>query len=135
MEDFLVLFSSISAGAIGYLTAIFWFQPILKYREIKGQIISDLLFYDNAISSKGLNEDMVQRVLDRSVSNRERAADLTTSYINFPCLYKKWLLFWKEYPDKATFELIGLSNTEDFDEARRYIKQIQILLRINPPIV
>lgn len=135
MEDFLVLLLSISAGTIGYLMAIFWFQPILKYREIKGQIISDLLFYDNAISSKGVNNDMIKRVLDRSISNRERAADLTTSYNIFPRLYKKCLLFRKEYPDRASFELIGLSNTEDFDEARQYIKQIQIFLRIKPPIV
>jgi hypothetical protein len=78
---------------------------------------------------------MIKRVLDRSISNRERAADLTTSYNIFPRLYKKCLLFRKEYPDRASFELIGLSNTEDFDEARQYIKQIQIFLRIKPPIV
>ncbi len=135
MDEFLIVIFSISCGAIGYLIATFWVQSILKYREIKAQIIADLIFYDNAISPVGLNEEMKQRVLDRESSNRKRAAQLTASYISFPRFYRMYLHVVGERPDKATFEFIGLSNTHDIKEARGYINQIQNFLRIKPKVV
>ena len=135
MENFLITFFSVCCGAIGFLIAQFWFQPILKYREIKGQIISDLIFYANAINEKGLNEEMKQRVLDRMVANRMRSAELTACFYKFPKLYRKYLMRKEERPDFASGELIGLSNTSEFDAAQTRIDKIQDLLRINPKVV
>ena len=38
----------ITAGAVGFLVATFWFQPILRYRDLKAQILSDLIFFARA---------------------------------------------------------------------------------------
>ena len=135
MENFFITLFSVCCGAAGYLIAHFWFQPILKYREIKDQIISDLIFYANAINTKGLNEEMKQRVLDRMVANRMRSAELSASFYKFPKFYRKYLMKTEERPDFACGELIGLSNTSEFNAAQTRIDKIQEYLKIIPKVV
>lgn len=135
MESFLIALFSVCCGAMGFLVAQFWFQPILRYREIKGQIISDLIFYANAINAEGLNEEMKQRTLDRMVANRKHSADLTACFYKFPKIYRYYLIKIGERPDFACGELIGLSNTSESHAAQTRIDKIQALLRINPKVV
>ena len=135
MENFLIALFSVCCGAIGFLVAQFWFQPILRYREIKGQIISDLVFYANAINAERLNEEMKQRTLDRMVTHRRHSADLTACFYKFPKFYRFYLMKKGERPDFASGELIGLSNTSEYDAAHIRIDKIQELLRINPKVV
>ena len=126
---------SVCCGTIGFLIAQFWFQPILKYREIKGQIIYDLIFYGNAINAKVPNEEMKQRVLDRMVANRVRSAELAACFYKFPKFYRKYLTLNGERPDFACGELIGLSNTNELDTAQARIEKIQTQLKIDPKVV
>jgi hypothetical protein len=37
--EFSIALIGIAAGAIGFLLATFWFQPILRYRDLKAQIL------------------------------------------------------------------------------------------------
>jgi len=136
MDNFiLTILSSVISGAAGYVIARFWLQPVFQYREIKMQIISDLVFYANAINPNGLNEEMKQRVLDRMIANRRHSANLTACYYSLPRKCRDYLIKKGEYPDKASSEFIYLSNTTEYDEAIKAIKRIQVLLRIDPPIV
>ena len=135
MENFFIALFSVCCGAAGYLIAHFWIHPILKYREIKDQIISDLIFYANAINADDLNEEMKQRVLDRMVANRMRSAELSACFYKFPKFYKIYLMKIGEQPDFACGELIGLSNTGEFDAAQKRIDKIQDQLKINPKVV
>jgi hypothetical protein len=93
------------------------------------------MFYDNAIDAKDLNEEMKQRKLDRMVSNRRHSADLTACFYKFPKFYRSYLMKKGERPDLACGELIGLSNTSEYETARTRIDKIQGLLRINPKVV
>ena len=45
------------AGAVGYLIVTFWFRPILRYKEIRSRVISDIVFFANAVSLKGANNN------------------------------------------------------------------------------
>jgi hypothetical protein len=134
MENFLIALFSVSCGAVGFLLAQFWFQPILKYRQIKSQIISDLIFYGNVINAEGLDQEMQQRVLDRMISNRRHSADLTACFYKFPSLYRKYLMKIGERPDLACGELMGLSNTSEYEAAQKRMDKIQALLRIDPRV-
>ncbi len=49
MCEFSIALIGIAAGAIGFLLATFWFQPILRYRDLKAQILSDVPFSCNVI--------------------------------------------------------------------------------------
>jgi hypothetical protein len=55
MEQFWITLLSIVAGAGGYLIATFWVRPILRYKDLKYQIASDLVFFANAIELQKLD--------------------------------------------------------------------------------
>lgn len=135
MGKFLIFIFSIICGAIGFLVSRFWFQPILRYIEIKGEIISNLIFYDNVIRAEGLSDEMKQRMNDRMVANRRHSADLAACYYRLPRLYRWYLMKKKERPDLASGEMMSLSNTMDLDSAHKRTDKIQELLRINPKVV
>lgn len=136
MDNFLfTILSSVISGAAGYVISKFWLQPVLQYRKIKMQIISDLIFYANAINPSGFNDEMKRRVLDRMIANRRHSANLTACYYSLPQKYRMYLLKKEEYPDKASSEFILLSNTTEYHEARQAIDRIQVLLGIDPKVV
>lgn len=112
-DSFWITVLSIAAGAVGYLFVTFWFQPILKYREIKFRVASELVLYANAIEvcSNGKHN---QRAMERKAANRRSAADLDAIYSNLPCLYRLYLKISKENPKDAATKLIELSNTSDW---------------------
>jgi len=134
MDKFLITIFSIFCGAVGFLFTNFWFQPILRYRQIKSQIISDIVFYANAINPENLNDEMKQRVIDRMVSNRKHSADLTACFYNLPSFYRFYLRKRGEKPDFASREFMGLSNTTEYESANRRIDKIQELLKIIPKV-
>jgi len=134
MIELVAAFIGIIAGAGGYLLATFWFQPILKYREIRSQIISDIIFYANAVKADGMNDAFKQRVLDRMVANRRHSADLAACFHELPCLYRSYLMKIEERPDNASVELMGLSNTSEWEAASQRIDAIQKYLKIDPKV-
>lgn len=50
------------AGAIGYLLVTFCMRPVLRYLELKEQVVSDMIFYSNVINADGLNGEMKERM-------------------------------------------------------------------------
>lgn len=135
MKEYIVVFVSILAGAGGYLLTTFWFQPILRYREIKHQVFADLIFYANAINADGLNEIMKVRKDQRAEANRRHSAELRASYKDLPFWYRKWLGRNGEDPMEAATHLMGLSNTIDYDKADKRIERIKQHLRIYTDVV
>lgn len=130
MEQYIIVFLSILAGAGGYLLTTFWFQPIIRYREIKHQVFADLIFYANAINANGLAETMQDRMEQLTDSNRRHSAELQASYNELPNWYKKWLNHNGENPMDAATQLMGLSNTIDYGSADKRIEKIKGKLKI-----
>jgi membrane protein YdbS with pleckstrin-like domain len=68
MQEYVMTLLAIIFGAVGYLLVTFWFQPILRYRDVKYQIASDLVYYTNALElrdSRGLPRERMQERMDR----------------------------------------------------------------------
>ena len=131
MEQFWITLLSIVAGAGGYVIVTFWVRPILRYKDIKYQIASDLIFFANSIELQKLDGSLREDTLARKDANRRRAADLAAIYGDLPCWYRRWLQRRKEHPKHASSELIGLSNESDREEARARIENVKERLRMS----
>jgi hypothetical protein len=131
MEQIWITLLSIVAGAGGYLIATFWVRPILRYKDLKYEIASDLVFFANAIELQKLDGSLREDTLTRKDANRRRASDLAAIYDYLPAGYRRWLQKHKEDPKRASSELIGLSNELDVKEAKRRIQSIKACLRIS----
>ena len=131
MEQFWITLLSITAGAMGYLIITFWVRPILRYRDVKYQVASDLVFFANAIELQKLDGSLREDTLARKEANRRCAADLAAIYGDLPCWYRGWLHRCKEDPRRASSELMGLSNESDREEAKERIRNVKESLRIS----
>jgi len=122
----------ITCGAIGYLLVTFVFQPILRYRDVKLQVFSDLIFFANVINADGLNEEMTKRSWARVEANRRHAADLKAANQYLPSAYR-WYLNWRhERPDEAAAIMMELSNTSERTAAREQMKMLRAELKFAP---
>lgn len=118
------------AGAFGYWFTTFWMKPILQYRELRSKVLADLIFYAQVINADGLNERMKELYEDRVVSNRRTSAELAVCLDELPIWYLWWLRFKGHSPKTATTNLIGFSNTTEYDAAEKRIKRIRAALGI-----
>lgn len=116
---------TIAAGAAGYLLATFIFQPIIRFRSIRSQVLSDLAFYRNAINADGMDDVIQDRLRQRVESNRRHSADLAAIYHELPKFYQKHLCKKGVNIQSTRRNLMGLSNTYEYEEASRGIATIQ----------
>lgn len=131
MDQLWIALLTIVITAIGYLVTNFWIGPILRYRNLKNQIASDLVFFANAIQLQKLDGSIREDTLARKDANRRRAADLAAINNDLPTWYQWWLRKRDEDPKVASSELIGLSNESDLAEAKERITNVKKYLRIS----
>lgn len=125
----------ILAGAIGYWVTTFWMKPILRYLELRSKILSDLIYFAQVINTDGLNNRMQKLYEERIESNRRTSAELLGCLLELPCWYLLWLQFKDCHPEIAAQDLIGLSNTTEYDAADRRVEQIKKALCIKTMVV
>jgi hypothetical protein len=119
------LLIGLAAGAIGYLCVTFHFQPILRFREIRERVHSDLIYFADATNADALNDDMKERMWARVSADRRHSSDLRAVYVSLPWWYRKWLAIRSQDPIQAARDLMGLSNTFDHDDAALRAKRIR----------
>jgi hypothetical protein len=118
-------------GALGYLIVTFWFEPILRYRDVKHTVAADLVYYANAIMAKDDAVEVPEMKKARTEANRRRAAELRACSLRLCWIYKCcWLRILGENPDEASKNLIGLANAADRDNAEHHIQNIKQYLRL-----
>lgn len=120
------------AGAAGYWIAIFWMQPILRYRSIRNQVHSDFIYYAQVVNADGLNEEMQALYRERVLANRKASAELSAASLELPFWYKWWLCLWKRKPARAAQHLIGYSNTREYEQSHKVQALIRRLLGLPP---
>jgi hypothetical protein len=113
------------AGAIGYWFTTFWMKPIVRYRELKSSILSDLIFYAQVTNPQNLGERLKELYERRVESNRRQSADLTACLLELPFWYKWWIRRKGHSPEIAATQLIGFSNTTDHEQADRRVEKIK----------
>jgi hypothetical protein len=107
------------AGALGYWFATFCMQPILRYRDIRNNILMDFIYFAQVINAEGLNDEMKKLHRERVLSNRKTSAQLTAAIQDLPKWYLKFLK-WKKYnPNEAANHLIGYSNTTEYEMSHK----------------
>lgn len=131
MDDKLIaVFIGVATGAVGYWFTTFWMKPILQYRELRSKILADLIFYAQVVNATGLNERMQTLYEERVVANRRTAAELAVCLLELPAWYL-WCLRRKgQSPQKAATNLIGFSNTSDYDDGAKRVRAIRASLGV-----
>ena len=133
-DELIATLIGLVAGAAGFMLATFWFQPILHFRRIRSQIMSDLVFYANAINTTDMNDTMKERMWKRVEANRRHSADLAANYVELPKLYIRYLSWRGIFPDRAVSDLMGLSSTFEWEAASKRVDNIQQHLNIEPRV-
>lgn len=134
-EKLLTVLIGVVAGTLGYWFTTFWMKPILQYRELRSKVLIDLIFYAQVINAEGLNERMQKLYEDRVVANRRLAAELIACLLELPFWYKRWLRLSGHMPERAATDLIGFSNTTEYEIASKRVERIKIALGIKVEVV
>ncbi|MGD9730429.1 MAG: hypothetical protein AB7G68_06640 [Nitrospiraceae bacterium] len=124
-----VLIGSIS-GMIGYWFTTFWMKPILSYRELRNRVLVDMIYYAQVINPEGLKERLHDLWEERIESNRKCSAELSACILELPFWYKWWLKCKGHQPERAAVELIGFSNTYQYEAAEKRVERIKKWLKI-----
>jgi hypothetical protein len=136
MDDkLLAVLIGVITGTMGYWFTTFWMKPILQYRELRSKILIDLIFYAQVINADGLNDRMQKLYEDRVLANRRLSAELTACILELPPWYA-WLLRKRGHvPERAATNLIGFSNTREYEAASKRVEQIKVALGIKVEVI
>jgi hypothetical protein len=122
----------IVAGAIGNWFTTFSIQPILRFRDIRNQVLMDFIYYAQVVNAEGYNDEMQKLFRERVLANRKASAQLSAAVQELPCWYLRFLE-WKGWaPSEAANHLIGYSNTTDYDQANKVEDFIRRKLGLSP---
>ena len=131
MDDkLLAVLIGVITGTAGYWFTTFWMKPILQYHELRSKVLIDLIFYAQVINADGLSERMQKLYEDRVVANRRLSAELTACSLELPFWYKWWLWSRGHMPERAATDLIGFSNTTEYEAASKRVERIKGALGI-----
>ena len=132
LTPLLTAFLGLTAGAAGYWITTFWMKPILQYRELRMKVFADFIFYAQVINAEGLSDRMKKLYEDRVVANRRHSAELAACLTELPSWYKWWLHRRGHAPQAAVTNLIGFSNTSEYDAADKRVRAIKKALGYKP---
>lgn len=107
------------AGAFGYWFTTFHMQPILRFRNLRNQILMDFIYFAQVVKAEGLNEDMKKLYRERILANRKSSAQLYAAIQDLPFWYSYCLKQKGWELEKAAKHLIGYSNTTEYDDAHK----------------
>jgi hypothetical protein len=136
MDDkLLAVLLGMVAGTVGYWFTTFWMKPILRYRELRTAIFADLIFYAQVVNADGLSERLQKLFEARLLANRRHSAELAACLLELPIWYKWWLSLMGHVPESAVTQLIGYSNTTEYDVAAKRVEAIKVALGITSKVV
>ena len=113
----LSLIIGLAAGVFGYWFTTFNMQPILRFRDIRNQVLMDFIYFAQVINAEKLNEEMKSLHRERIFSNRRTSSQLTAAIQDLPKWYLVYLKFKGYRPEEAARHLIGYSNTTEYAQA------------------
>lgn len=115
----LAVLIGVFSGALGYWFSTFHMQPILRFRELRNQVLIDFIYFAQVINADGLNDEMKKLYRERILANRKLSSELVAAIQELPFWYLFSLRFKRLNPVKAAKHLIGFSNTEDYEKAQQ----------------
>jgi hypothetical protein len=115
----------IVSGALGYFFTTFIMQPILRFRDVKNQILMDFIYYAQVVNADGLNDDLKDLFRQRVLANRKASAQLSAAIGDLPWAYALLLKLQGRRPLQAASHLIGYSNTTDYEASNKLESSIR----------
>lgn len=109
----------IGAGAFGYWFSTFSVQPILRYQNVRNQVLMDFVYLAQVVNADGLNDEMKELYRQRVLANRRSSAALKAAILDLPGWYKFYLAMRGRKPNDAARNLIGFSNTTEYESSHR----------------
>lgn len=109
----------ITAGALGYWLSTFHIQPILRFNDVRNQVLMDFIYYAQVVNAVGLNEEMQNLYRERVLANRKASAQLFAATQSLPFWYRCYLKLKKWAPEEAAKHLICFSNTTEYEQAAK----------------
>ena len=88
-----------------------------------------------SINDDGMNDEVKAKVLERIEANRRHSAELTACYADLPFWHKSYIKCRKHCPEKASRNLMGLSNTREDMAAAGRVDIIKSCLGIKTDVV
>ncbi|MBX9918109.1 MAG: hypothetical protein E6Q59_10985 [Nitrosomonas sp.] len=122
----------IAAGALGYWLATFHIQPILRFNDVRNQVLMDFIYYAQVVNAAGLNDEMQKLYRERVLANRKASAQLFAATQSLPCWYRCYLKLKKWAPEEAAKQLIGFSNTTEYEQAAKVQAAIRKKIGLPP---
>jgi hypothetical protein len=119
------------AGALGYWFATFHIQPILRFHDVRNQVLMDFIYYGQVVNAENLNDEMKALYRERVLANRKTSAQLSAAAQSLPCWYCCYLKLKRWAPEEAASHLIGFSNTTEYELAAQ--KQTLIRKKLGLP--
>ena len=111
-------------GFVSQWGLLFWITPIHEYKKLRARVLSDLDFYANAIAPP-TQRDVNAPFDDRRAANRRQSTDLSVLLAELPWFYQRYLDWKKVEVAAAARELMGLSNTIEYDSALSRMDKIR----------
>lgn len=118
-------YSGVVAGTLGYWISTFHIQPILRFHDVRNQVLMDFIYYAQVINTSGLNDEMQNLYRERVLANRKASAQLFAATQSLPFWYRFYLKLKKWGPEDAAKHLIGFSSTTEYEQAAK----VQALIR------
>ena len=131
-SKFWAMLIGLVAGAFGYWFTTFQMQPILRFRNLRNQVLMDFIYYAQVINADNLNDDMKILQRERELANRKSSAELSAAILDLPSWYLLFLKLKGQAPVEAAKHLIGYSNNTDYDQAHKVESFIRRRLGLPP---
>jgi hypothetical protein len=109
----------IGAGAFGYWFSTFSVQPILRYKNVRNQVLIDFVYFAQVVNADGLNDEMKDLYRQRVLANRRSSAALRAAILDLPGWYTFYLAMRGRKPNDAARHLIGFSNTTEYENSHK----------------
>ena len=127
METYIIATAiSFMAGAMSYMVGRFWIMPIFRYHRIRQQIASDLDGY-----ARSDDAEIKKQMKERAEIHRRHSVNLSNSVYELPQWYKIAIRHRSEFPDKASEDLMKLSNISEPEHVRNRLKRISESLKLS----
>ena len=122
---------SFAVGSFLYIIGYFFIYPVYRYRKVKNQAISDLLFYRTAISTDDPDAETRNELERKLTLFKKHALDLGECFETIlPNWYKLVLQNKNESPVDASKNLLALYNTSNVNHATARINMIKLNLKL-----
>ena len=122
---------AVPVGIITFILTNYCMKPLLKYRKIKFEIASDLIYYDNTVEIDGGGESHLAKLrLKKTDKFKRHASNLKSAFFQLPKWHYIHFPDCEERPLDAVKSLMAYANSTNRETAQTAIDEIKSFLKL-----